>query len=60
MKVDISAILNIADDIEEYYWELQLIINLQKEIKVIHTDNTDYTGCIGILDGDLQTANKTI
>jgi hypothetical protein len=58
--VDTSVILKIDDKIEEYHQELQFIIDLQKEIKVVHTDNMDYTGCIGILDGDLQTANKTI
>jgi hypothetical protein len=60
VKVDISAILKIDDDIQEYHWELKLIINLQKEIQVIHTNNTDCTWHIGILEGDLQTANKTI
>jgi hypothetical protein len=60
VEVDILAILEIDDDIEEYHRELKLIIDLQKEIQVIHTDNTVYARCIGILEGDLQTTNKTI
>jgi hypothetical protein len=60
VKVDTSAILKIDDDIEEYHWELKLIIDLQKEIQVICTNNTDYARHIGILEGDLQTTNKTI
>jgi hypothetical protein len=34
MKADISAILKIDNDIQEYHRELQLIIDLQKEIQV--------------------------
>jgi hypothetical protein len=34
VKADISAILKVDDDIQEYQWELQLIIDLQKEIQV--------------------------
>jgi hypothetical protein len=60
VKADSLAILKIDNDIEEYRWELKLIIDLQKEIQVICTDNTDYARHIGILEGDLQTANKTI
>jgi hypothetical protein len=60
VKADTSAIQEIDHDIEEYHRELKLIIDLQKEIQVIHTNNTDYARCIGILKGDLQTANKTI
>jgi hypothetical protein len=43
VKADMSAILKIDDNIEEYRQELQLIIDLQKEIQVKRTDNTDYT-----------------
>jgi hypothetical protein len=60
VKADPSAIIIIDEDIDEYRWELKLIINLQKEVQVIHTDNMDYTRCIGTLQGDLQTTNKTI
>jgi hypothetical protein len=60
VKADISGILKIDDDIEEYCRELKLFIDLQKEIQVIRTDSMDYTRHIGILEGDLQTANKTI
>jgi hypothetical protein len=60
VKADILAILKIDDDIEQYRGELKLIINLPKEIQVISTNNTDCAGCIGILEGNLQTANKTI
>jgi hypothetical protein len=42
MKADPSAILTIDEDIAEYHRELKLIIDLQKEVQVIHTDNTDY------------------
>jgi hypothetical protein len=42
MKVDPLGILIIHEDIEEYYWELKLIINLHKEVQVIYTNNTDY------------------
>jgi hypothetical protein len=60
VKADTLAILKIDDNIEEYHWEVKLIIDLQKEIQVIHTDNMDYTRHIGILEGNLQTADKTI
>jgi hypothetical protein len=42
IKADPSAILTIDEDITEYHRELKLIIDLQKEVKVIHTNNTDY------------------
>jgi hypothetical protein len=42
VKADPSAILTIDEDIEEYYQELKLIIHLQKEVQVIHTNNMDY------------------
>jgi hypothetical protein len=60
LKADILAILKIDDNIEEYCQERKVIIDLQKEIQVIRTDNTDYARCIGILQGDLQSADKTI
>jgi hypothetical protein len=60
VKVDPSAILTIDEDIAEYCRELKLIIDLQKEVQVIRTDNTDYAGCIVSLEDDLKTANKTI
>jgi hypothetical protein len=60
MKADPSAILTIDEDIEEYCRELKLIIDLQKEVQVICTDNTDYARCIVSLEDDLKTANKTI
>jgi hypothetical protein len=43
VKADMLAILKIDDNIKEYRQELQLIIDLQKEIQVKCTDNTDYT-----------------
>jgi hypothetical protein len=43
MKADPSAILTIDKDIAEYRRELTLIIDLQKAVKVIHTNNTNYT-----------------
>jgi hypothetical protein len=60
MKVDLLAILTIDEDIEEYRQELKLIINLQKEVQVMRTNNTDYARCIVSLEDDLKTANKTI
>jgi hypothetical protein len=39
VKVDTLVILKIDDDIEEYHRELKLIIDLQKEIQVIRTNN---------------------
>jgi hypothetical protein len=42
VKLDPSAILTIDEDIAEYHQELKLIIDLQKEVEVIHTNNTDY------------------
>jgi hypothetical protein len=42
VKVDPLAILTIDKDITEYHWELKLIIDLQKEVQVIHTNNMDY------------------
>jgi hypothetical protein len=60
MKADLSMILTIDEDIAEYHWELKLIIDLQKEVQVIHTDNTDYAWHIVSLEDDRKTTNKTI
>jgi hypothetical protein len=60
VKVDMLAILTIDDNIKEYRQELQLIIDLEKEIQVVHADNLDYARHINILEGDLQMANKKI
>jgi hypothetical protein len=60
VKADPSVILTIDEDITEYCQELKLIIDLQKEVKVIHTDNPDYARCIVSLEDDLKTAHKTI
>jgi Asp-tRNA(Asn)/Glu-tRNA(Gln) amidotransferase C subunit len=60
VKVDPSAILTIDEDIAEYRRELKLIIDLQKQVQVIHTDNTDYARHIVSLKDDRKTANKTI
>jgi hypothetical protein len=42
VKVDPSAMPTIDEDIEEYHQELKLIIDLQKDVQVIHTNNMDY------------------
>jgi hypothetical protein len=60
MKADLSAILTIDDDIAEYHRELKLIVNLQKEVEVICTNNTDYAQHVVSLEDDLKTTNKTI
>jgi hypothetical protein len=60
VKADPSAILTIDEDIEEYHRELKLIIDLQQEVQVIHTDNMDYARGIATLEDDLKTTNKTI
>jgi hypothetical protein len=60
VKVDTSVILTIDDDIEEYYRELQLLIDLQKELQSACKDNMDYACHIGTLENNLETANKTI
>jgi hypothetical protein len=60
MKADPSAILTIDEDIAEYRRELKLIIDLQKEVQVIRTNNTDYARHIVSLEDDVKTANKTI
>jgi hypothetical protein len=60
MKADPLAILTIDEDIAEYHQELKLIINLQKEVKVIYTNNTDYTQHVVSLEDNLKTTNKTI
>jgi hypothetical protein len=60
MKADLLVILTIDEDITEYYRELKLIINLQKEVKVIHTNNTEYAQYVVSLEDDLKTANRTI
>jgi hypothetical protein len=39
---------------------LKLIINLQKEVEVIHTNNTEYAQHVVSLKDDLKTTNKTI
>jgi hypothetical protein len=60
IKADPLVTLTIDEDIEEYHRELKLFIDLQKEVQVIRTDNTDYTECIVSLEDDLKTTNKTI
>jgi septal ring factor EnvC (AmiA/AmiB activator) len=60
VKADPSAILTIDEDIAEYRRELKLIIDLQKEVQVIRTNNTDYARHVVSLEDDLKTANKTI
>jgi hypothetical protein len=60
MIADLSAILTIDDDIEEYCRELKLIIDLQKEVEIIHTNNTEYARHVVSLEDNLKTANKTI
>jgi hypothetical protein len=60
MNVDPSAFLTIDEDIAEYCRELRLIIDLQKEVQVIRTNNTDYASHVVSLEDDLKTANKTI
>jgi hypothetical protein len=60
IKADPSAILTIDKDIAEYHRELKLIIDLQKEVKVIHTNNTDYAWWVVSLEDDLKTTNKKI
>jgi hypothetical protein len=60
MKADLSVILTIDDDIAEYHRELKVIIDLEKEVKVIHTNNTDYACHVVSLKDNLKTANKTI
>jgi hypothetical protein len=60
VKADPSAILTIDEDIAEYHRELKLIIDLQKEVEVIHTNNTDYPRRVVSLKDNLKTANKTI
>jgi hypothetical protein len=42
MKANTTAILKIDDDIEEYHRELQLILDVQKQIQIICTDDTHY------------------
>jgi hypothetical protein len=60
IKADPSAMLTIDKDIAEYCRELKLIIDLQKEVEVICTNNTEYARCIVSLQDELKTANKTI
>jgi hypothetical protein len=43
IKADLSVMLTIDEDIEEYYRELKLIVDLQEEVKAIYTNNTDCT-----------------
>jgi hypothetical protein len=60
VKVDLWVILTIDEDITEYHRELKLIVDLQKEVKVIHTNNTDYAQHIvsledvGMASGELD------
>jgi Asp-tRNA(Asn)/Glu-tRNA(Gln) amidotransferase C subunit len=42
IKADPLAILTIHEELAEYCQKLKLIIDLQEEIQVIHTDNTNY------------------
>jgi hypothetical protein len=60
MIADPLATLTIDDDIKEYHRELKLIIDLQKEVEIIHTNNTEYARHIVSLKDDLKTANNTI
>jgi hypothetical protein len=60
VNADPLAILTIDEDIAEYHRELKLIIDLQKEVQVIPTDNTDYARYIVSLKDNLKTANRTI
>jgi hypothetical protein len=60
MKADPSAILTIDEDIAEYRRELKLIIDLQKEVQGMRTNNTDHARHVVSLEDDLKTANKTI
>jgi hypothetical protein len=60
MKVDPSVILTIDKDITEYHQELKLTVDLQKEVEVIYTNNTDYAQHVVSLKDNLKTANKTI
>jgi hypothetical protein len=60
MKADPLVILTIDKDILEYHQELKLIVDLQKEVEVIYTNNTDYAQCVVSLQDNLKTANKTI
>jgi hypothetical protein len=60
VKADPLAILTIDEVIAEYHRELKLIMDLQKEVEVIHTNNTDYTRDLVSLKDNLKTTNKTI
>jgi hypothetical protein len=60
VTVDLSVILTIDEHIEQYHRELKLIIDLQKEVQVICTRNTNYAQHVVSLKDDLKTANKTI
>jgi hypothetical protein len=60
VKADPSAILAIDEDIAEYHRELKLIIDLQKVVQVIRTNNTNYAHRVASLEDDLKTTNKTI
>jgi hypothetical protein len=60
VKADPSVILAIDEDIAEYHRELKLIIDLQKVVQVIRTNNTDYAHRVVSLEDDLKTTNKTI
>jgi hypothetical protein len=60
VKAEPSAILTIDKDIEDYHRELKLIIDPQKEVQVVRTDNMDYARWIVTLEDDVQTTNKTI
>jgi hypothetical protein len=55
-----SAILLIDGNLEEYCRELQLLIDLLKELQAACKDNTDYARYIGTVKNDLKMVNKTI
>jgi hypothetical protein len=60
ITADPSVILTIDEDIKEYHRELKLIMDLQKEVHIICTNNTDYARHVVSLEDDLKTANKKI
>jgi hypothetical protein len=60
VKVDILVILTIDDNIEEYYWALQLLTNLQNILQATYEDSIDYIGYISSLDNHLKIVNKSI
>jgi hypothetical protein len=56
----ILVILAIDNNIEEYYWELLLLFNMQKDLQATLKDNIDYIYHISILENNPKMANKTI